>query len=135
MKFTCIKIDGNFIPAYNEDHEKAQKLKNGEEYEFTVKQPRNPKFHRKFFAMIKTCFENQEHFEDMEELRAYLTMKAGFYKSVVTPTGIMTLPKSISFEKMDDLEFNDLYGKVLDVVIKFLKCDANDFETILFDFL
>ena len=136
MIFTCIKIDGNrYIPAYPSDHEKSQKLKNGEEYEFTVKQPRNPQFHRKFFAMLKACFDTQEDFNDMEEMRAYLTMKAGFYKRVATPQGEMILPKSISFAKMDDLEFEELYSKVLDAIIKFLKCDADSFENILIDFM
>ena len=36
-------------------------------------------------------------------------MKAGFCRSIETDKGLMILPKSISFEKMDNLEFEDLY--------------------------
>ena len=75
------------------------------EHEISTKEQRNPVFHRKFFSMIDTCFQNQEKFDNLEDLRAYLIMKAGFHRSIETDKGLMILPKSISFEKMDIRDF------------------------------
>ena len=144
MKLTVIPTsEYHLIPAYNSGYDKARKLKVGEEYEADIKQPRNPKFHRKFFAMLNVCLHHQpyiknttdEKFKNIDHLRNYLLIEAGYFEEFWTPKGMMRKAKSMSFSKMDELEFNDLYSKVLDVVIKFLKCDADDFETILFDFL
>ncbi len=117
-----IKRNGVFTPAYDSDYEKAKKLKDGE-YEFKISLLRNPKLHRKFFSLINLTLHNQDTFDSLEDLRAFLIMKAGYYKTVQTETGYMYIPKSISFEKMDNSEFEQLYSDVLNQVLRFLKCD------------
>jgi hypothetical protein len=117
MKFAIIKIEGNrFMPAYDSDHEKSKKLKMGEVYEVEVKKPRNYEFHRKFMAMINLVFENQEVFDDFDDLRRYITMKAGWFKKVKTPKNFMYIAKSIKFSKMDNVEFEKLYNACIDVI-------------------
>ena len=117
-----IKRNGVFTPAYDSDYEKAKKLKDGE-YEFKISLLRNPGLHRKFFSLINLTLHNQDTFDSLEDLRAFLIMKAGYYKTVQTETGYMYIPKSISFEKMDNSEFEQLYSDVLNQVLRFLKCD------------
>lgn len=110
------KLNGSFVPAHDSDYQNAKKIKLGEPFRFDIKQPRNQKFHRKFFALINLVFENQEIFANREDLRKFLTMKAGYYKRIETTSGEMILPKSVSFAKMDGIEFAELYDRVLDVI-------------------
>ena len=117
-----IKRNGVFTLAYDSDYEKAKKLKDGE-YEFKISLLRNPGLHRKFFSLINLTLHNQDTFDSLEDLRAFLIMKAGHYKTVQTETGYMYIPRSISFEKMDNSEFEQLYSDVLNQVLRFLKCD------------
>ena len=103
------------------------KLRPGVTYSVEIKQPRNIKFHRKFFSLINMAYDNQEAFNNIEELRAWVLMKAGYYKRVATPTGEMYQPESISFSSMDEIKFNEVYSRVLDVICHWLDTDK---ETI-----
>ena len=50
-----------------------------------------------------------------EAFRKQLTIRAGYYELVTTPTGIEKRAKSISFEKMSQEEFGKLYKDLLSV--------------------
>lgn len=67
--------------------------------------PRNPGHHRKFFAMLKIICDNQEHYKSVEELRAACLVAIGHALFVQTKAGLVGIPKSISFAKMDQTEF------------------------------
>ena len=73
--------------------------------------------------------------DDKDNLRAYLTVKAGFYETIKTDTGVMYLPKSISFAKMDELEFEQLFIKFLNVSSKLIGVDNGDIMNELSEFL
>jgi len=122
MKIYVKKTISGLVPASRNEFDKLQdaKLKMGEFYEVEIKKKRNVKFHRKLFALFNICFENQEQFETLEDLRAWITIKAGYYKEIKTPTGVFYMPKSISFSKMDDIEFEEYYNKCIIVVMKFI---------------
>jgi hypothetical protein len=128
MKLFVIKSSIGLIPASGSEFDKLQeaKLKEGEMYEVEIRKPRNIDFHRKYFALINLCFENQETFNNADELRAFLTMKSGYFKRIETPTGTMYLPESISFAKMDNIAFEDFYNKSIQSVLDFLGCDKDD---------
>lgn len=93
-----------------------------------VTQPRNGKFHRKFFSMLNVAYANHD-WPDIESqfgpvrtsfemFRDYVTVKAGHYEADLTPQGqIRARAKSISFAKMDEDEFERLYSDVLDVIL------------------
>jgi hypothetical protein len=89
---------------------------------------RNKAFHRKFFALITVGFEA---FEPGTEYKGYVIEKnfdafrddviimAGYYHATMRPDGVMRLrPKSISFAKMDQDAFEDLYNKVANVLLQ-----------------
>ena len=122
MKIYLVKRnDGVFIPAYNSDHETAKKIHSGEMLSCEITRPRNIEFHKKFFALLNMGFANQEQYDIFEHYRAVMTMKAGFFEEIKTDKGMVYLPKSISFAKMDELVFQELYDKMIDVLIKELK--------------
>ena len=109
----------NLVPADEETHNEMQKWRSGETVHADFKRMRNPQFHRKFFSLCKTVFDSQEHFEDFDIFRKWLTMKCGFFDTVVTPANAtIFLPQSISFGKMSQDEFEKLYSKAIDVSLK-----------------
>ena len=129
MKITLIKqLNGNFKVAYDSDYEKAKKIKVNEFYEFDYKQPRNYKFHKKFFALLELVYQNQEQYNNIEHLRKKLTIAAGFYEMVYDlETGKDTKEAlSISFAQMDEIEFAEFYNRIVDVIVKWLKIDKQD---------
>jgi len=94
----------------------------------TLKHPRNYQFLKKYFALLKLGFENQEHYKNKDHYRYVMQMKAGFYDSVETDKGTIWLPKSVSFSSMESHEFMDLYSKVLYEISLDLNLKVNDLD-------
>ena len=121
MEITLIKTLNGFKLAYNSDFEKAKEIPLNEPIVYSWSKPRNLKFHKKFFALINLVYENQEVYNNIEHLRKDLTVEAGFYDIRHDLHGVeVREPKSISFAKMDDNEFSELYNRFVDVVVKWL---------------
>lgn len=109
--------NNTFTPAYDDDYDLALKLKSGDIHVFTYKKVRNPKLHRKFFALVKLAFENQEEYNSFEHYRKLLTMRAGFYSTIETrELGTIYLPDSLAFDSMDEVTFREVFDRVLDVI-------------------
>lgn len=104
------------VPVFNSDLEEIVKLKQNTDYKFEVVHPRNYEFHKKFFALINLGFENQDKYNDYTEYRTIKTMQAGFFKMIITDKGKVFIPESISFASMDEIEFEGVYKRVLDVI-------------------
>lgn len=127
---------GAFIPAYNSDHELAQKVKAGDSVTAKLGVPRSVGFHRKFFALIRYTYnhmgeEMHTKFPSEEALRLELTLQAGYWsKHVTMGEKEIIYPQSIRFDKMDQVEFEKLYSTVLDVVLKWF-VDYIDNEEIV----
>lgn len=135
MKFFAQIINNKLVPEYSSDYEKLGKLKSGITYSIEIKQPRNIDFHRKFFALINLTYNNQDHFNNIDEMRSWLIMKAGFYKRVQTPSGEMFQPESLSFSSMDELRFSEVYSRVLDQVCNWLKISDEDVQNEIVNFM
>ena len=120
MKIALIRqMNNSFIAAYDSDYDVVKKLKQGEVYFFEVKQERNIGFHRKFFALIKMIYENQDHYNNFDKLRKDLIISAGYYDEHTTIWGeVVQEAKSISFAKMSEDDFQKLYSDVLDEIVK-----------------
>lgn len=59
--------------------------------------------------------------KSFEAFRAWVTIESGFYTEYQMPDGTSRKePKSISFAKMDDIEFSQLYKSVLDVLWNYI---------------
>ena len=134
MEVYLKKTLAGYVPIYDSDYESCKKHKIGTEIKAKLTVPRNLQFHKKFFALIKLCYKNQEEYDSMDILRKILTMKAGFYEEVKTNKGVVFWPASISFSSMDNVEFNDLYSKVVDQVIKMIGVTSEEIERELINF-
>lgn len=128
MKLFVVKsLSGTIKPAYDSDYESLKKMKAGEVYECEIKMPRNVRFHRKFFALINLVYQNQEIYTSIEHLRKDLIIASGHYETRFNFEGVeITEAKSISFAKMDEAEFNDLYSSVVDTICKHFHFDKTE---------
>jgi len=106
----CKNSFGHFVPVYDSDFELAKKIKTGEIKAVTFSNPRSLQFHKKFFAMIKLVFENQNRYTSQEGILIELKLRLKWYDLHVSIDGKETLvPRSISFEKMEQHEFEKFY--------------------------
>ena len=116
MKFLAVKKFGNLHPLYESS---LFKIKEGETVEIEVKRSRNIGFHRKFFAMLNLCFDNQEVFDNIEYFREELLKASGYFNKYINHKGIECYKaKSISFANMSQDEFETLYESFLVTVIQ-----------------
>jgi len=127
-KITLIKqLNNTFKIAFNSDYETAKKIPLNEPIEFEFTKKRNYNFHKKFFALLNLVYENQEQYNNIEHLRKDLIVSAGFYDLRYNIEGVeLQEPKSISFANMDQNEFQDLYSKIIDVVVNWLGIEKQD---------
>lgn len=80
--------------------------------EFVI--PRSGAFHRRHMAIINAVFDAQERFDDFERFRDWLSIGAGHVTWVPgAKGGIVPLPKSISYAKADQHEFEQYHAKVM----------------------
>ena len=79
--------------------------------EVTIRKPRNVLFHRKFFGLLNQFHEAVDPDYSVDDMRMIFTMRAGYFNRVVTQKGEAFLPRSISFDSMDEAQFNEFYMK------------------------
>jgi len=130
-----LKTEKGLTPLYNSGYEKYSKLKIGWEGEVTFVQKRNYEFHKKFYALINMAFENEEKYNNLDHYRKCLIIKAGFYTAYEMDGWTHKEADSISFASMDEIEFADLYSKLLDVVIKEIGITNEQIEQELINFM
>ena len=108
------------IPDSNADNDKIALWADGDLIKCTTHKVRNPKFHRLVFAFLNFIFQNQERYETLDDLLIEFKLRSGYYAEHVTTKGVLVyVPKSISFEKCDELQFRELYNKWIDIAIKY----------------
>ena len=135
MKIYVKNTVNGLLPMYPSDVTEKQKLSIGEVYEAEIRRPRNVLFHRKFFALVSIGHQNTQLEMPFETYRRYLIMKAGYFKAYATDKGTYFEAESISFASMEETTFEELYSRVLDVVIKDIKADEKTIEEQLINFM
>ena len=136
MDLILRRTEAGLVPKFDSDLEALKKIKIGEDVKVKISRPRNINFHRKYFALMNLAFENQDLYDDITTFRYIIQMKAGFYTIVKTHKGeLMYFPDSISFGSMDESKFEELYSKVLDVILQFLEIDKETVENELINFM
>lgn len=108
-----------FVPEDEVAEEECNKLpKNkGLRADFVV--PRNPRLHRKAFVLLNQVWPHT-NYPTVERLRASMTIGAGFIDEAIDPYSgrVVWYPKSWAFDSMDDVEFKELYDRLIDVALK-----------------
>ena len=123
-----IKSPTGLMPADIDAQEWFEKAKMGCVVHGKMSVPRNGKFMRKFFVMLRTAYDNHdwpmletswgEARCSFDNFRDYVTIKSGHFTMELTANGHpRARAKSIKFAKMDETEFEQLYSSVLDVIL------------------
>ena len=104
-------------------------IKNGTVVCAKITKPRNYRFHKKFFALMNYAYgiwdpeeleyRGQKVGKNFDRFRKDITMLAGYYDLVTNIKGeLKAEPQSISFGSMKEEEFEKLYSKTINVLIK-----------------
>lgn len=130
------------LQAYSdEDYEQLRTIKVGSIVKAKIVMPRNVKFHRKFFSMIRAAWDclterQRENLRSVDNFREQLLITSGFSEPLYDINGERFLERaqSISFAKMDEPAFNKVYNRVLDTILTILVGDGvseDEFNNIL----
>ena len=116
---------GGFKPYDDEAQEMIKKYPIGKAVRCKITNPRNPAFHRKFFALLRIAFDNQERYPTLTALRTVVTCMTGHCDVIKEKATrgeakgqqvFMAIPRSISFARMDSEAFEIFYNKAVEVV-------------------
>ena len=93
-------------------------LRQKEVVKVVIKKPRSIHQHRLYWALMTKLWENQERYGSPEELSDVIKVYLGHCTVLVTSDGReIRIPKSISFAKMDQTEFNRFFDQVCEIVV------------------
>lgn len=116
------------VPLYEEDYEKRKRLKTGQTYRVTVKKARNTALHNRYMLLVRMGWaylgeRKQQYFGSVDGFRYSVEIAAGYYEPVynIRKKEFEQRVKSIAFDKMDELEFRELYDAVRNVILELLK--------------
>ena len=130
MKVALTKIKPKTYYIADEESEQWDRtIKIGTTIRHDWKKQRQVWRHRKYFALLKIGFDNWTPGEvdsnygipekNFETFRKDTAILAGYYENVIRLDGTSRIQaKSISFSKMDDVAFQDLYSKTIDIFLK-----------------
>ena len=144
MKMHLVCTASGLKPETDADYDVKKRLRVGETYEVTIHHVRNPKFHRKYFALINCAWEylGEQWWKffnnDKDGFRKTVEVAAGYYEPMWSPVRNewLQVPKSIAFDKMAEDEFSQLYERVKDVLFSVFLGNVNkdEFEEQLVNF-
>jgi hypothetical protein len=139
MKLNLIKTHNQTFKAGDGESERyMEKIPFGEQVSCKINRTRNSQFHRKFFSLLSLIFENQERYQSFERFRKEVVMRAGFFEEHVHLTGkVSYVAKSLSYEKMDETEFADLFDKCCVVILQHFLPDSDReaLEEAVYDYM
>jgi hypothetical protein len=106
-------IDEKGQRAYLKWRRLVTDLEPGQTLTFTYRMPRSPAHHRFFFQKLQTLLERTESFDDLDKLRYWMVMGAGYCDFVPGIDGKPNaIPRSLDFAQMDEAEFSELHRQI-----------------------
>lgn len=120
MKIRLYKGKGGLLPFDDEAAATIRKWNVRDFLELEIKRPRNYKFHKKLFSLLKIVHENNEDTKSIDDLLNYVKIETG-HADIIELRGIaFRVPRTISFSNMDEDEFSLFYDKAVDVCMKII---------------
>jgi hypothetical protein len=109
-----------FVPADEASAEAARRFEIGQTYKGDVVKPRNLKTHRRYWALVDLIYQNSDQFKSKDQVHQYLKIRAGHSTTIISKsTGeLFHVADSISFDTLDDIQFYEVYKRMLDVVVQ-----------------
>ena len=106
--------------AWEKFKRKLKTMKPGTWLRMDWSRPRNGPHHRKLMALLSLVAENSEVYNTTEKALIAVKLAAGYFEPAIDPrTGeIIPIPKSISFDAMDQDTFDVFYSAAIDGVLQ-----------------
>lgn len=132
MKMVLVKSQNGYLCGGDEaTQDRLNRMKTGQYVLGEFKRVRNIGHHRKFFALLNFAFDlwserrppqtyrGMEVLPNFDSFRRDVTILAGFGRPIVNIRNEVRFEAdSIAFESMDQDTFEDLYSRVVDVIIQ-----------------
>ena len=114
MKAVFRKHLNSLHPMGSVAEEVLRKIKHDDLVTVEVKRERNLAHHQKFFSMLQLIYENQDHYQSVDDILTAFKFCTGHTDKVMTRGGrVLEYPKSISFASMPQDEFEVFYNRAL----------------------
>ena len=91
-------------------------LPRGKAMTVETKLPRHIRHHRLFWALLQLVFDAQDYYDTPEALLAVIKVRLGHCDIVRSRVGIVAVPRSISFAKMEQTDFNRFFDRAIDLI-------------------
>jgi len=115
------KTLSGFMPADEPSAETWKKFKQGEIYRAEVVKPRSYAHHKLCFALLNLTYSNQERYSNFEDFRKAVAIAAGHTEELVMLDGeIIRLPASLSYDTLDEIQFTQVFGAMMNVCASIL---------------
>ena len=145
MKIQVICTPHGLVPCYDHDFDEKKKLRIGQVYVADIRVSRNYEFLQKAFVLLHTTWQllpekTRLGFGSFDAFRDSITVAAGYVDTFydIAQKKYQEKPKSWAFDKMDEIEFSDLYERMKDVIwitlSKRMKIPYEQFEKYLAGF-
>lgn len=127
MKAMLIKTERGLRGATDDDHaawvkfrQRLEVMKPGGYIKVETARPRNPGHHRKFFALLRLVSDNSEVYNTKEKALTAIKLVTGYADPLIDPRtgGLLMIPRSISYESMDQDKFDEFYSQAIDGILQ-----------------
>lgn len=127
----CRVVPGGLMTLTQAEADKLEDII-GHEVKAVITKPRNIAFLRKYFALLKVGREMAPTAFNPEQFRMYVQAGAGYCEFLDGKDGnLIAVPQSISFGKMDEIEFGRLYADVLNFICEEWALDNEQIDQIV----
>ena len=135
MKINVIKEYGVLKALTDEDYDLIKALPSNVAFSVPFTKIRDPITHRAYFAFLSRLWEvlseeQQTFFKTQERLRKSLQNAAGYTETEfnLNKKEWVEISKSIAYEKLDQLEFKELYKSVREVAFTLFLHKLSDLD-------
>ena len=125
MDIYCKVTPTGFTPLYDSDYQLKKQLKEGSIVRCRVSNPRNYKFHKKFFALLRITFDNlpaylaaRWNIRTEHDMLKRFKRDLGYFTSFRNEYGELEIEYlSISFAAMEQHEFEKFYDECIALIL------------------
>lgn len=121
-----IKKGNSLVPADADAAAILARVKEGREMMITARAPRSPRQHRFFWHMCRLICENTDEYKTPENVADTIKIGTGHYDTRILkipgwPEDVVQyVAKSIAFESMPNIEFQQFMDKAMDYVAQYM---------------
>lgn len=113
------RVMDRLVPADKVSADELADLPAGVILRCQITQPRNPRHHGKYWALISAIFPHQKMYASRQQLHEQLKKAVGF---VIETTNLLTgeieyEADSIAFDNLDQKGFEEVYERIVDVIL------------------